>query len=494
MKKMKPIIYLIIVIGLMSIPCSAQKGKESDQKDKKPNVLFIAIDDLNDWTGMLKGNPQAKTPHMDKLAAQGMVFTNAHCTAPACGPSRAAIMSGIGPSTSGNYVNRNSLSKNPILNNAVLLPEFFQQNGYYVAGSGKLFHGAHFNLELQGRGFDEYYPNMKQDQPSTLYKFPKPGQQRQNGLKVGGRPVDWGPFHPDVGLDDTGDGKVANWAEEKLLEGELKEPFFLGTGIFRPHMPFYAPQEYFDRFPLDEIEPPLGYLEGDMDDVPAASAKQAHHGYAHKIIEAGQWKPAIQAYLACTAMVDDLIGQIVGALEKSKYADNTIIVLWSDHGFQLGEKGRWAKFSLWERATRVNMIWVAPGVTQSGTTSSKPVNLLDIYPTLVSLTGHVPPENQLEGKDLSVLMKKSEVKGFETTLTTFGFKNYAVRSERYRYIVYADGSEELYDHQNDKWEWTNLAGNAAFDDIKKKMSKDIPTQHEPIGAIGALEKKVQQKK
>ncbi len=355
------------------------------QQDKKPNVLFIAIDDLNDWTGFLKGNLQTKTPHMDQLASQGMLFTNAHCAAPACGPSRAALMSGIRPATSGNYVNKASIQKNPVLNSALLMPEFFQQNGYYVAGAGKLFHGAHFQEEIQGRGFDEYYPSNTQDRPSTKYEFSKPGFP-QSGLKIG-RQTDWGPFHPDITVDDTGDGKVANWAEEKLLGGELKEPFFLGAGIFKPHMPFYAPQEYFDRFPLDEIEPPKGYLENDMDDVPAASSKQAHHAYADRIIAAGQWKPAIQAYLACTAMVDDLIGQIVGALGKSKYADNTIIVLWSDHGFQLGEKGRWAKFSLWERATRVNMLWVAPGVTTPGSSTAQPVNLLDIYPTLASPLG-----------------------------------------------------------------------------------------------------------
>jgi arylsulfatase A-like enzyme len=477
---MKPSIFLIITIVLLSIQCSPQKAKDSNLQDKKPNILFISIDDLNDWTGMLKGNPQAKTPYMDKLASKGMVFTNAHCAAPACGPSRSALMSGIQPSTSGNYINKNSLTENPILNNSVLLPEFFQQNGYYVAGSGKLFHGAHFNEEIQGRGFDEYYPSMKQSRPSTLYKFSKPGFP-QSGLRIS-RQADWGPFHPDVTLADTGDGKVANWVEEKLLGGELKEPFFLGAGIYKPHMPFYAPQEYFDRFPLDEIQFSQGYLEGDMDDVPEASSKQGHQR-VKRVKDAGQLKPAIQAYLACTAMVDDLIGQIVEALESSKYADNTIIVLWSDHGFQFGEKERWAKFSLWERATRLNMIWVAPGVTKPGTTSSKPVNLLDIYPTLVSLTGHEPPKKQLEGKDLSVLMKNPLAGEFETTLTTFGYKNYGVRSERYRYIVYADGSEELYDHQNDKWEWKNLANDLTYDEIKKKMKKWIPTHHEPIGAI-----------
>ena len=142
-------------------------------------------------------------------------------------------------------------------------------------------------------------------------------------------------------MDDHPDGKTANWVEGKLLEGQLKEPFFLGAGIFEPHLPNYAPQKYFDQFPLEDIKLPDGFLENDLDDVPAAHAKMAHNPWLKRIREMGQWKPAIQAYLACTAMVDDLVGQIVEALEKSKYADNTIVVLWSDHGFHHGEKGRW---------------------------------------------------------------------------------------------------------------------------------------------------------
>jgi len=472
MKAKKQTTILFLAVTLLCVVGKTSEGKDSGRQDGKPNILFIAIDDLNDWTDMLKGNPQARTPHMEKLASRGMVFTNAHCAAPACGPSRSAIMSGIRPSTSGNYVNRNSLTKNPILNNSVLLPEFFQQNGYYVCGSGKLFHGAHFNREVKGRGFDDYYPSKTQDQfPwETRFSSPRP----LNGIKKGiSRYADWGPYHPDVTLKDTNCGKTAKWAEEKLLGGELKEPFFLGAGIFQPHLPNYAPQEYFDRFPLDEIELPEGYLEGDMEDVPEASSKQRHIAWLKTIKDAGQWKPAIQAYLASTAMTDDLIGQIVGALEKSEYADNTIIVLWSDHGFQLGEKGRWAKYSLWERATRVNMIWVAPGVTKPGSTSAKPVNLLDIYPTLASLTGCEPPEGQLEGNDLNVLMEDPEASWDKTTLTVFGYKNYGIRSERYRYIVYADGSEELYDHEKDKWEWHNR--------VKEKMRKGIPAHHEPTG-------------
>jgi len=460
--------------------CATSQGSEAHEiarRGGKPNVLFIAIDDLNDWTGMLKGNPQAKTPHMDRLASEGMLFTNAHCAAPACGPSRSAIMSGIRPSTSGNYINKSSLIHNPILNNSVLLPEFFQNNGYYVCGAGKLFHGYHFNYEVKGRGFDEYFPSKTQDLPSFE------GLKFSSKLPLGGwaRQADWGPCHPDVTLDDHPDGITANWAKNKLLGGELQEPFFLGAGIFQPHLPNYAPQEYFDRFPLEAIKIPEGFLEDDLNDVPAAHAKMAHNPWLKRIRATNQWKPAIQAYLACTSMVDDLVGQIVETLKKSKYADNTIIVLWSDHGFQLGEKERWAKYSLWERATRVNLLWVAPGVTKPGSTSNRPVNLLDIYPTLASLTGCEPPRKQLEGNDLSVLMKNPEASWNKTTVTSFGYKNYGIRSEQYRYIVYADGTEELYDHQADKWEWHNLADRPGYAEVKKQMRKGIPAHHQPSG-------------
>jgi len=464
----------IVFIATMVAAQPAAKGQQGQAK--RPNVLFIAIDDLNDWTDMLKGNPQAKTPHMDRLASKGMVFANAHCAAPACGPSRSAIMSGIRPSTSGNYINKSSLTHNPILNNSVLLPEFFQRNGYYVCGAGKLFHGYHFNYEVKGRGFDEYYPSKTQDLPSFA------GLKFSSKLPMNGwGRVDWGPCLPGVTVDDHPDGINANWATKKLREEELQEPFFLGAGIFMPHLPNYAPQKYFDRFPLEQIQLPQGFRENDLDDVPAAHAKMAHNPWLKRIRAMGQWKPAIQAYLACTAMVDDLIGQLVAALEKSKYADNTIIVLWSDHGFHLGEKGRWGKYSLWERATRVNLVWVVPGVTTPGSASARPVNLLDIYPTLASLSGCEPPNGQLEGKDLTVLMKNPEASWDKTSLTVFGYKNYGLQSERYRYITYADGTEELYDHDNDRWEWHNLADDPGYAAVKREMRKGIPAHHEPPG-------------
>jgi len=480
MKTKTQITILFLAVTLLCVVGKTSEGKDFGRRDAKPNVLFIAIDDLNDWTNMLNGNPQARTPNLEKLASQGMVFTNAQCAAPACGPSRAAIMSGIRPSTSGNYINRASIIHNPILNNSVLLPEFFQQNGYYVCGAGKLFHGAHFNGELKGRGFDEYYPSKNQDLPRPDVKFSSP--LPLSGIKGLPKYTDWGPFHPDVTTENTPDGKTAKWAADKLVGGELKEPFFLGAGIYLPHLPNYAPQKYFDMFPLEDIKLPEGYKEDDLDDISGVALTMGHPGWFKKIVDAGQWKPAIRAYLACTAMVDDQIGRILGALEKSKYADNTIIVLWSDHGWQLGEKERWTKFALWERATRVNFVWVVPDVTKPGSVCDKPVNLLDIYPTLASLTGSKPPEKQLEGNDLSVLMRNPVASWDKTSLTAYEYKNYSIRSERYRYITYSDGTEELYDHEKDKWEWDNLAGNPEYAHIIKEMRKGIPDHQEPPGA------------
>ena len=473
-------ILLFSVFALLCANCKAREGKASGQQDKKPNVLFIAIDDLNDWTGTLNGHPQARTPHLDELASRGMVFTNAHCAAPACGPSRAAILSGIRPSTSGNYRNRHSFIYNPILNNAVLLPEFFRKNGYYVCGAGKLFHGYHFNYEIKGRGFDEYYPSMDQDLPPWEFKFSD--SLPLNGIHKGiARYVDWGPYHPEITIENTCDGKTTKWAEEKLLGGELEEPFFLGAGIFEPHLPNYTLQKYFDMFPLEDIKLPEGYKEDDLDDVSGVCLKMGQPGWFKVIADAGQWRSAIQAYLACSAMTDDLIGRILDALEQSKYADNTIIVLWSDHGWQLGEKERWEKFTLWERATKVNFIWVVPEVTKPGSVCDRPVNLLDIYPTLASLTGCEPPENQLEGNDLSVLMRNPQASWDKTSVTTYFYRNYSIRSDRYRYITYSDGTEELYDHKKDKWEWDNLAGDPEYAHIIKEMRKGIPAHHEPSG-------------
>ncbi|MBW2388302.1 MAG: sulfatase [Deltaproteobacteria bacterium] len=460
---LSPVLWLSLVVGC---------APSSDQP-KPPNILFIAVDDLNDWTSVLQGHPQARTPNLDRLAARGLSFTNAHAAAPTCGPSRVSVMTSIRPSTSGNYDNPDTFTGNPMLNRAVLLPELFQQAGYQVTGAGKLFHGPHFENELRGRGFDEYWPSKvkyKVREPKERAR-PKPMADWGQGKKGF---WDWGPMAPQITLDDMADGRLVNWVRDQFRSGEIQEPFFVGVGIIRPHLPFYAPQSYFDQYPLESIKLPE-VRENDLADVPPAGRAMGIGEIQHdQIARHGQWRTAVQAYLATTTFADDCVGRILEGLQESGYADNTIVVLWTDHGWQLGEKKHWSKFSLWERSTRVNLIFAGPGVV-AGSTSGAPVNLLDLYPTLAAMTGLEVPEQQIEGRDLTPLLAEPEREWPWPSITTYGYMNHTVRDRNWRYIRYRDGSEELYDHRRDSEEWTNLAGKEVYANVKAELAKAIPT-------------------
>ncbi len=461
---------LLSALLLLSVGCGREVAKV-------PNVLFIAVDDLNDWTSLLAGHPQAQTPHIDALAREGMTFTNAHAPAPTCGPSRAAILTGIRPSTSGNYENIDTFVGNPLLDGALTLPELFQRSGFQVTGAGKLYHGRHHKSELKGRGFDVYWPSKENDhykEPRARAR-PKPMADWGQGAKTF---WDWGPMAPHITFDDMSDGRMANWVYEQFESGGIEAPFFVGAGIIRPHLPFYAPQSYFDRYPLDEIQLPE-VKEDDLSDVPLAGRAMGIGEAQHeRIARAGQWKTAVQAYLATTTYADDCVGRILEGLRASGHADNTIIVLWSDHGFQFGEKKHWSKFTLWERSTRVNLIIAGPGIPR-GVDSNAPVNLLDLYPTLAALTKLAPPDEQLEGRDLSTLLSDPAHDWPYTSLTTYGQNNHSVRDDRYRYIRYADGGEELYDHDADPHEWTNLASSAEHGAVITRLAGTLPTRNAP---------------
>jgi len=292
--------------------------------EKRPDVLFLAFDDLNDWIGCLGGHGDAKTPHFDALAKRGMLFTNAHCAAPLCNASRAALMSGIRPATSGVYLNPQPWR--PVMKDVVTLPQHFMAHGYKAIGSGKIYHGA----------------------------------------------------FPDASM----------------------------------------------------------------------------------------------------AFADACLGRVLEALDSGPYAKDTIIVLWGDHGWHLGEKLHWRKFTLWEEATRCPLMVVAPGVTRPGGVCRKPVNLLDIYPTLVDLCG-LKPNRRLEGRSLLPLLKDPDAEWDRPSLCTYQRGNHSLRDERWRYIRYRDGSEELYDHGRDEMEWTNLAGETRYDDVKKRLGKWLPKSDAP---------------
>jgi len=437
---------------------------------ERPNVLFIAIDDLNDWIGKLGGHPQTRSPNIDRLADRGVLFANAHCAAPACNPSRAALMTGIAPYRSGVYVNPQPWK--PVLRDKVTLSQHFMQHGYLAIGSGKIYHGGYPDPE----SWHEYWPSQTRNRPGD----PSPKVKSVSGLNMSH--FDWGPV--DVDDAEMGDTQVVDWVIDQL-QATHDKPLFLACGIFRPHLPWYVPREYFDRFPVAEIQLPE-HRDDDLGDIPGAGLKMANPSRDHAAVcKHDQWHAAVQGYLASVSYTDGQVGRLLDALDNSDNANNTVVVLWTDHGWHLGEKKHWRKFALWEEATRTPVVFVAPRGTPGlakgtpvGTRIDKPVSLLDIYPTLVALCG-LPARDGLSGQSLVPLMANPGIDWDRPAITTHGRLNHAIRTDRWRYIRYADESEELYDHETDPMEYTNLAGQAEFESVKKKLAAWLPKENAP---------------
>lgn len=436
----------------------------------KPNVLFIAIDDLNDWIGVLGGHPQARTPNLDRLAKRGVLFTRAYCSAPSCNPSRASLMTGILPSTSGVYHNPQPWRK--AMPEAVTLPQHFTRHGYWSAGAGKIYHGKY----PDPASWQTYFPDQKKNKPVD----PLPGKRPANSIPNTSH-FDWGPLSEPAKA--MGDYKVADWIIDQLSKKQDK-PFFLACGIYRPHLPWYVPQKYFDLFDEEGITLPK-VQENDLVDIPKPGLRFAKPQGDHaKVTKHRQWKKAVHGYLASIAFADEQVGRVLDALQQSPHAKNTIIVLWTDHGWHLGEKQHWRKFALWEDATRTPLMFVVPeGIskslprgTRAGTRVETPVGLIDLYPTLVNLCG-LGKNKALEGQSLVPLLEDANAKWERPALTTHGRNNHALRTSQWRYIRYADGSEEIYDHNVDPNEWINLALKNESKAIIKKLSKWLPSQN-----------------
>jgi arylsulfatase A-like enzyme len=420
--------------------------------DNRPNVLFIAIDDLNHWVGHLGRQPQTRTPHIDRWAKSGVTFTRAYCTAPACNPSRASVMSGQRPSTTGCY--HNGQNWRPGISEDKLLNSHFARAGYRVLGAGKIYHGAsdrggHWDDYLPGTGDTRRHPDAKDD--------------GVGGIK----------FYPLANSDDEmPDYRVVSYGLEKLNENSDR-PFFLAIGLVKPHMPFSVPKKWFDLFPLDSIQLPP-HREDDLNDVPPAGVKMAKPQGDHaRIVASGRWREAVQAYLATIAFCDSQVGRLLDGLEKSPHRDNTIVCLWSDHGWSLGEKSHWRKFALWEESTRTVFVWKVPGTTEPGGVCGRPVDYTSIYPTLCELAG-LPLPNHLDGRSIVPLLS-NPIADWETpAITTHGFRNHSIRSEGWRYIRYADGGEELYDEAADPFEYTNLASHFEHAARKAELARWLP--------------------
>lgn len=430
----------------------------NEGKISRPNVLFISVDDRNDWVEGLDGHPQAKTPHMASLARTGILFKNAHCQAPVCNPSRASLMTSLLPSSTGIYFLKPPIRKAPDAMKNITIPKRFSREGYKVMGVGKLFHSME-----SGNYFDEYGGRMWGFGPRRKTKISYP-----HGVRL----WDWGAY-PEKN-EEMPDYQIADWAINKLKQ-KYDRPFFLGVGFHRPHVPMYVPQEWFDLHPRKDIILPK-IEKDDLKDLSRYAiniTRLEHIGPPHKWVrEHAQWKHAVQAYLASSSFVDAQVGRVIDALKKSPHNDNTVIVLFSDHGFHLGEKDRWAKRTLWEDGTRVPLIFAGPGVP-AGKSSTKPVGLVDIYPTLLDLTG-LKKDKRHDGHSLRPLIDDPQANWPHRALTSFGPGNHAVRSERWRYIHYYDGSEELYDHQIDPHEWNNLAGDKKYEKVLADHRKFLP--------------------
>ncbi len=440
----------------------------------RPNILFIALDDLNDWVGCLGGHPQARTPNLDRLAASGILFTNAHCPAPACNPSRTAIFTGISPHRSGLYENGQKMRE--VLPEAELLPKTFSRAGYWSGGSGKMLH-----YFIDARSWDEYFPAKDTENPfpHTLYPHKRPLSLPRGGP--------WQYIETDWGaLDATdeeygGDYSVAQWVSGKLSRKQDK-PFFLACGIYRPHEPWFVPKKYFDAFPIDKIQLPPGYRADDLDDLPPEGKRHGPNRYFSHIRANKQWKQAIQGYLASIYFADAMLGRVLDALESGPHADNTIVALWSDHGWHLGEKQHWQKFTAWRACSRVPLILRVPkGVPglQEGTLPAKcsrPVSLLSLAPTLLQLCG-LPPQQRNDGPSLLPLLADPAANWPHVALTHLGQAgSFGLSDNRWRYIRYAGGGEELYDVQSDPYEWHNLAERKEHQVTLRRLRSLAPTK------------------
>ncbi|MEM6911344.1 MAG: sulfatase [Verrucomicrobiota bacterium] len=480
-------IALLLVATLALLSPSAPAAAPAE----RPNVVFFSFDDLNDWINPM-GYRQALTPNLDRLAERGVTFQNAHTPATYCAPARSAIFTGRYATTTGCYRAQVYFRENP---EWVPLQLSFQRAGYRTFGTGKLFH--HREGFIDQRGWDEFHVRNESQKlegwplnswtEDTPLPEPFPAS-RYNQIKFkdnyenipGGLFLEYGPI-PNEQEPAMADTQRIDWACS-ILAQEHDAPFFLGVGIYAPHFPNYAPQKYFDLYQVEEIVLPP-YKEGDLDDLPEKMRKQkigrtkAHHA---RLEAWGLLEEAVLGYLACVTYADAMLGRVLDAIENGPHADNTAIVIWSDHGYHHGEKGDWGKHTLWERTSNVPFIWAGPGIAQ-GQEVAASVSLIDMYPTFVDLCGLAQDEG-LEGISLAgVLRNPATAQDRDVFLPYLSPNGFAVINQQWRYIHYEDGSEELYHVQRDPHEWTNLAELPEYAPIKKQLHASAPQKRVPPG-------------
>jgi arylsulfatase A-like enzyme len=456
-------------------------------KETRPNVIFFAVDDMNDWIEPF-GSDMAKTPNLKRLADMGVTFKNGHTAGVFCAPSRAAIFTGRYATTSGCYENNVYFYDHP---EYVPLQKTFHDAGYSTFGTGKLFH--HPEGLVDQRGWTEFHLRTEEQRkngwpmdswehgaplpdPVPHSKFNQVKNSKKSFMEAGSI-----PNHLE---NHTADAMRTDWACE-IISKQHDDPFFVGVGLYAPHYPNYAPQKYFDLYPLDEIKLPT-IKEDDIDDLPEKVQKRLLNRKKviyDELVRLGTMKKQVQAYLACISFADAMLGRVLDALEKSPNKDNTVIVFWSDHGYALGEKWQWGKHTLWQKTSNVPFLWAGPGIQQGQVTNST-VSLIDMYPTLIDLCG-IRSNEPLEGQSLKNILKNPTARhGSRTVLLPYDEPNsYALINETWRYIKYSDDTEELYNVVKDPHEWENLASSPDFREVINNLQEHAPKSFAPMGTI-----------
>jgi arylsulfatase A-like enzyme len=464
-------------LALLLLACALPLIPASAAERRPPNIVMIALDDLNNWIGALGG--PAHTPHIDRLAASGRLFTNAYCVTPACNPSRVALLTGLRPETTGQYENEgNFRRKRPGNATLLTLPQRLQKLGYRTISAGKIFHqgrgaGPTVNELSDPVSWHEQYTGGTGTGGADAY-LDAQGRAKwlhgeDHGIKnsYGLKSALWGPI--DERKEDTNDWKMAGFCAD-VIARKHDQPYFLAAGIFRPHAPLLAPKEFFDLYPLDKVLVP--YVPPDeFADIPAIARENWSTPLVRAMQQAGEWQRAVQAYLACISYADACVGRILDAIDRSPDRDNTIVILWGDHGWQLGHKNRWEKFSLWKQGTQAPLIVRAPGFTPGP--SARAVSFLDVTPTVLELVGAAVPA-ELEGTSLTPQLRDPAARREKPAVVTYMPGNHSVVFENWNYIRYADGSEELYNHTLDPAEYRNLIGQPKTEPILTQLRPHLP--------------------
>jgi arylsulfatase A-like enzyme len=519
MKTRRDFLKSLMVGGIATIVPSVGLSVSFANQKRKPNVILIVCDDLNDYVTGMEGHPQTRTPHIANLARSGVAFKRAYSNNPICAPSRSSFLTGIYPHTSKNLF-WDKWFENPVLKHSRSIMEYFRDNGYHVVGSGKLMHHHLPSVWSQFKYKADYGPFVYDGKnrvahPSVPQLFGSigyvdgsfaplsdlpygPNPENNKGWIYGTWKINKFNYVNEENRDPTPDERNAAWAANKIKEfakQKNSKPFFLGVGFIRPHTPLHVPKRFFDMFPRDSLKIPVIKPNDAEDchykDVFDSSIKGLRYfrllKESYPDLESGL-KAFTQAYLASVAAVDECIGRVIEAVDKSPLKDNTIIVVTSDHGWNMGEKDYLFKNALWEESTRVPLVIRAPGVALAGGIAEHPVSLIDIYPTLIDLCGIKGDTRKnskgarLDGYSLRPFLEKPKSETWEgpdAVLTMIYAGNstkndptkqhWSVRTKKWRYILYNNGSEELYDHDTDPYEWTNLSDEALYKKVKAEM-------------------------